>query len=358
VTLTAPLQRVYLDQRDWVRLARQHYGRLEDEGVAGVLAFVLEASSTGCVSFPLSAVHYEETYRRGDPASRQRLGSFMAEVSRFHAIASPADLLAAEVRAAVRAYAGLGLESAPGAFGRGVAHAFGQPAQPYLRDPEARRRAVAQFGEDGLFDLFERALLAGPNERMPTAGIALPTREFAQRQLDFEKDTARRLRDWGHTSDRAHRVVLAQEAQDVLGPLNDTAAALGLDLRALMTRDNLTAFTLSLPAKGAICRMRMTAHEDQAFRWHIGDLNDMTALGTAAGYCDVLVAENQWGSILGRHRDHLRARVTSNLLDLPTLLAHREYPAEKQRSRGSRAVRRALAADLAGRGAPNRSPST
>jgi len=300
VTLTAPLQRVYLDQRDWVRLARQHYGRLEDEGVAGVLAFVLEASSTGCVSFPLSAVHYEETYRRGDPASRQRLGSFMAEVSRFHAIASPADLLAAEVRAAVRAYAGLGLESAPGAFGRGVAHAFGQPAQPYLRDPEARRRAVAQFGEDGLFDLFERALLAGPNERMPTAGIALPTREFAQRQLDFEKDTARRLRDWGHTSDRAHRVVLAQEAQD-----------------------NLTAFTLSLPAKGAICRMRMTAHEDQAFRWHIGDLNDMTALGTAAGYCDVLVAENQWGSILGRHRDHLRARVTSNLLDLPTLLDER-----------------------------------
>jgi hypothetical protein len=38
--------------------------------------------------------------------------------------------------------------------------------------------------------------------------------------------------------------------------------------------------------------------------------------------------------------------------------AHREYPAEKQRSRGSRAVRRGLAADLAGRGAPNRSPST
>jgi len=40
------------------------------------------------------------------------------------------------------------------------------------------------------------------------------------------------------------------------------------------------------------------------------------------------------------------------------IMAHREYPAEKQRSRGSRAVRRALAADLAGRGAPNRSPST
>jgi hypothetical protein len=35
---------------------------------------------------------------------------------------------------------------------------------------------------------------------------------------------------------------------------------------------------LSLPAKGAICRMRMTGHEDPNFRWHIGDLNDMVLL--------------------------------------------------------------------------------
>lgn len=139
--------------------------------------------------------------------------------------------------------------------------------------------------------------------------------------MDFEIETARRLRDWGHTSDRAHRLVLAQEAQDVLGHLHDNAGVLSLDLGSLMTRENLTAFMLSLPAKGAICRMRMTAHEDKAFRWHIGDLNDMIALGTAAGYCDVVVAENHWGSILRRHSEHLRAQVTSNLLDLPGLLS-------------------------------------
>lgn len=320
---TTPLQHVYLDQRDWVRLARQHYGRQDEAGVAEVLAFILEASSTGRVSFPLSAAHYEETYRRRDPASRQRLGSFMAKVSRFDTIASPVDLLAAEVRAAVLAYAGREPAPTPVAFGRGFAHAFGQPGLPYMRDPELRRRAIARFGEEGLFDLFEGALLAGPDERLPTADMALPTRKFAQRQLDFEKETARRLRDWGHSSDRAHRLVLAQEAMDILDPLNDTAAALALDLRSLMTGNNLTRFMLSLPAKGAICLMRMTAHEDQSFRWHLGDLNDMTALGTAAGYCDVVVAENHWGSILSRHRNHLYARVTSDLLELPALLLHR-----------------------------------
>jgi hypothetical protein len=82
----------------------------------------------------------------------------------------------------------------------------------------------------------------------------------------------------------------------------------------------MTAFMLSLPAKGTICRLRMSAHEDQGFRWHIGDLNDMTALGTAAGYCDVVVAEKHWVNILRRHATHIRARVTSNLLDLPQLL--------------------------------------
>ena len=51
---------------------------------------------------------------------------------------------------------------------------------------------------------------------------------------------------------------------------------------------------LSLPAKGTVCRLGMSAHEDQGFRWHIGDLNDMTALGTAAGYCDIVVAEKHW----------------------------------------------------------------
>ena len=100
------LLRVYLDQNAWVRLSRQHYKREHDDRVAGVLALVLEASRTGRVSFPLSASHYEETWRRGDPGSRQRLGAFMAKVSRFHTIAGPVNLLETEVDGALRRLAG------------------------------------------------------------------------------------------------------------------------------------------------------------------------------------------------------------------------------------------------------------
>jgi hypothetical protein len=64
----------------------------------------------------------------------------------------------------------------------------------------------------------------------------------------------------------------------------------------------------------------MSGHENQNFRWQIGDLSDMSAIGTAAAYCDIVVAEKQWGDILQRHAMHLRARITTNLLDLPSLV--------------------------------------
>jgi hypothetical protein len=315
------VKRVYLDQRDWITLARLHYGLSRDDDIAGVLALVREAAIGGHASFPLSAGHYVETHRQRDPGRRQRLGAFMAEISRFHTIAGAPDLLKAEVYNAVCALAGAEAIYQPVPFGRGVGHAFSKAMPPYFTDHDLERRLIAQFGADWLFETVETALLTGPNERLPVDGIALPTREFSQRQLDFELDTAKRLRDWGHTSDRAHRLVLAQEYPGVIELVNEASRAIGLPPAAVFnSRESLTAFILSLPAKGTVCRLRMSGHEDQGFRWHIGDLNDITALGTAAAYCDIVVAENHWGSILRRHSAHIRARVTSKLRDLPELL--------------------------------------
>lgn len=316
------LKRVYLDQRDWITLARQHYGRTDDKEMADVLALVREASAAGHAAFPLSAAHYIETFRQRDPARRRRLGAFMAEISRFHAIADAPVLLEAEVHASLCARAGLRPTKQPQPFGRGVLHALSIGKPHYFEDADLEKRAIAHFGSEAVFEYFEWASITGPDKELPADGIALPSNEFAQRQLDFERETAEKLQKWGHNSDRAHRLVLAQEAQDIVDLVDKESAATGIEMWPYVTssRQTLTDFMLSLPAKGAICRLRMSAHEDQRFRWHRGDLNDMTALGTAAGYCDVVVSEKHWGSILRRHAEHLRAKVTSNLRDLPQLL--------------------------------------
>jgi hypothetical protein len=313
--------RVYLDQRDWITLARQHYGLTTDDELAGVLALIREASLQGYASFPLSAAHYMETFHQHDPGRRRRLGAFMADISRFHTIAGAPDLLEDEVTSAVRSLVGLAPLREPPVFGRGAWHALGFERPAYFSDPALQRRAIADFGSEGVFEYFERALLMGPNERLPANGIELPTREFSQRQLDFENETARRLQNWGHSRDRAHRLVLEQETQDAIAVANRVSEGMKLDLGQLLnSRESLTEFMLSLPAKGMICRLRMSGHEDPTFSWKIGDLNDITALGTAAAYCDIVVGEKHWGSILRRHAKHARAQVISNLRDLPALL--------------------------------------
>lgn len=315
------LTRVYLDQRDWIRLARQYYGTSSDNRYADVLAVVTEAATAGLASFPLSAAHYIETWRNRDAGRRQRLGHFMADISKFHTIAGAPDLLGSEVHMAVCETTGLEPTSPPQPFGRGLGHALGPAAREFMDSLPARRRAIARFGQDPMFELYERNALVGPDENLPFEDIQLPTREFCQRQLDMEHETARNLEDWGHSTDRAHRMVLAQETTDVVKLINSEMVRLRTDLRSVVNdKESLTKFVLSLPAKGVITRLRMTAHENRQFRWNLNDLNDITALGTAAAYCDIVVGENLWASILQRNAGHFRARVTSNLLDLPELL--------------------------------------
>jgi hypothetical protein len=313
------LTRVYLDQRDWIALARVHYGRDTDPALHVVLDIVRHGVENGLLSFPLSAAHYIETFHSRDPARRQRLGRFMAELSRFDTIASAPRLLEAEIDKAVSEIAGTEQTIHARPFGRGVAHALGLE-RAYLLDDDLRNRFVRSWGEEAVFTLFETAAIVGPDEQLPHGDIQLPSREFSDRQLRFERETARNLMHQGHTSDLAHRFVMAQETVGHEDAINAALARHGLTFGAIASRQALTNFIMSLPAKAAVTRLRMHAHENPSFAWHIGDLSDITALGTAAAYCDVVVAENKWGDMLRRDQPRLRARVTCELRDLPQLL--------------------------------------
>lgn len=310
---------MYLDQLHWIRLARQHYEVEHDDEIADVLLLARDGVERGLVSFPLSGSHYVEVYRQGDPAKRQRLGAFMAELSRYHAIAPPTIMLRPEAFEAVYRLAALTSPVPSIPFGFGVAHALGQP--PLRLDAEIDRRMVIAYGLESVEELREYLLLVGPDERLPFEGIQLPSLEPSANQLEHELGTAQRIREWGHTTDRAHRVVLAQETMGVPEIAREAAMSSGVDFADVMgSRERLTEFVLSLPAKGAITRMRMTAHANTRFRWAKGDLNDLAGLGTAAAYCDVVVAENLWGDVLQRNQKHLKARVITKLRDLPPLL--------------------------------------
>ncbi len=123
------------------------------------------------------------------------------------------------------------------------------------------------------------------------------------------------------TANLADRIVLAQETIDVVDYVPEALVPVGeTNSRIPKSRAFWKDFVLSMPAKGTITRMRMTAHQNATFSWHIGDLNDMMALGCAAAYCDIVVAENKWGDVLQRNHRHLHATVITDVADLPRLL--------------------------------------
>lgn len=314
--------RIYLDQWCWIHLARQHYGRTNDSKLADVLVLAEAALARGVVSFPLSSTHYIETFRQRDVGRRQRLSRFMARLSRMHSMLSAPYLLDAEIEKAYRERYGLPPAVSPQVFGVGAAHAFGRTE--VAREINLRMdRIVERVGVPGFREAIERILLVGPDFELPAHGIQLPDKTALQNQLALELKTSSQIDELGHTADLARRVVLAQEFWAMSDQLNEIGVSLGFPPNDLLngTTDNLLPFLKSMPAKWAITRMRMSGHENIDFKWKLTDLNDFAGLGTAAGYCDVVVAEKAWGSILQRNEGELNARVFRRPSDLIAVLA-------------------------------------
>ncbi len=70
---------ICLDTKDWIALARAHNGKAPDS--VEVLAFLRAASAAGEVAFPLTTTNISEVMSIGDAERRQRLASFMVELS-------------------------------------------------------------------------------------------------------------------------------------------------------------------------------------------------------------------------------------------------------------------------------------
>lgn len=310
--------RIYLDQNAWIQLSRQRSGKSSEPNLGRALRVVEELAADKDAVFPLSGSHYVETYKRGDPQARRRLGEFMFSVAGLERIADAPQLLVDEVRTAASLLLDLAEPSRPKPFGQGMEHVFPQAGAIY--ETPTMATAIARFGRAAIVERAELEMIAGPSFQLPAFGIARPNDTIPQRHLDFELGTRARLLNEGLTSDLAQRTIYAQEAMDVVEPLKAFLHANRIDGGSLMSDAGMTALLHAMPARGAVVRMRASAHQNADFKWAIGDLHDISALGTAAGYCDIVVCEKHWGSILGRHAKSLNARILTSVRDLPDLL--------------------------------------
>jgi len=316
---------IYLDQMQWIQLARAYHGRSTDPALRAVLDFVIAARETGQARFPLSLAHYLETAHRGDIASRSRLATVMRELSGGLRLASPERVVEREIDIALRlefgprvrdrrpfslVERGLGqLTGVPGRFrlvGSGLAHIAPE------RIAEVENRANEMLDEVLLSGVAPFATATPPPPSVDTSG---PARKFQAglaglAALHAKMDTATRS-----------RAIYAQTMVDIRDAIDEALVAHGVtwDEFAMLRLEGWMRFLDNMPSRRVDMHLRRQWASNASLPAKVTDLNDWAYVGTAVAYCDVVVTERQLADLANRPGLTKKAIVIADIRQLPAV---------------------------------------
>lgn len=311
----------YLDQNQWIQLARIHHGRLTDPALVAALTAVNTAVSEGRLGLPLSAIHYMETARVTQPGRRARLGTVMWELSRDLTIASYRSILTFELETALRKRFPHIKVRPFQLISQGVAHAFGMEVAPFRLAPAFRSvlsEAVAADLEARINAIAERALVTGegpPGVPMLTFGLTEHNRRF-QEHLSTLHPRLTQL-----PPDQWDDLLYAISVVDILEPLNEVAGYHKLDKDAIATsKEHMQALVDDLPSRRIDLQLHRQLSRNPALKPKANDLEDWAALAPAAAHCDFLVCEKHFADLVQRDGFQTKATVLTSVRDLATAL--------------------------------------
>lgn len=308
---------VYLDQNAWINLSRQAYST-PTEKTSQYSRLKLAAESRRAI-FPLSAMHYLETWHRSGWESRHRLATVMRNLSNYCTIAPITKLQRTEVaRSVLIKLAPRKFRPIPrySAIGYGVNHAF---ASKYGRfryvasvetDATPEGPAVTPRPDERI-DRFASAdqeryqwfSLAGFEDAMDIDGLDRITQH--RRGARYAEQQQIRT-DWLNKSGNRgmlDRFLLSEDFNDLLEDINQTCDLHKLDpYKLIQSREEIIDFIKSVPTRDVFSALRITRHRNKQKRWEQHDFADLLALSVAIPYCDVVVTEKQWCHITKQAR--------------------------------------------------------
>jgi hypothetical protein len=279
---------VYLDQWAFVQLAKIGHG----EGTAADAALrdrLLGLAASGDVAFPLSFVHYLETWRAGDPTRRMNLAAEMIRFSQALTMAAVDDLWRQEIDHALHAIFGTPAEVSPvRVWGRGMRHAFGQVGDAKDGDAPLPDEAKA----------IEMLVLAAAACQEQFTDEQKARHERAQQFAEHQTGASARLAGW-RTSPAERQLRFRLQALEDFG-IDLIPALIGAGVTpeqlAALGEDGLERLVRSIPTIWALTELRRVRFQNpqQGFAPH--DLNDLRALSASPVYCDVVVPDAAWWS--------------------------------------------------------------
>ena len=312
---------VYLDQNKWIQLSRVANGLDNVPAIADTLTFMRGAKRMNLACFPLSLAHYMETHS-ASPGARQRLATVMLELSGGITIGGLDVILQHEIDTALARRFPERVHVRPlRLLGQGVWHAANQPERRYKvpdslpMDPDDKRAF-----EDRANRLMQAALLTGVN---PLTGEVAPHIDHSGPSKNFQEHlNGMQERFAGHDPATQQRAHYATSLVDIQEPFNDALVRSMIlwDEIALLGVDDLIAMIEEMPTRRVDVHLHRQWFKNPTLRSKPGDLNDWGYVAEAAMYCDVVVTEKFLADMLTRDRFQTRARIISNLGDLPRVV--------------------------------------
>lgn len=317
---------IYLDQKDWIYLARQYHrlsSRRKGEKLSDV---VLAASERNSAIFPLSLVHFDETLHRLNKRSRTRLASFMIQVSKGYTMFPGGNVfMEMECRQAARKKLGLpSMNLNRFVIGKGISHMVGARGE-LVRKPGTKGPELSEELKKQILEYVEspRAMM----ELLKIQDLAKHALLIKQAHLEAVKKMEQIRKKNLHITDNnlRYRVCLVDFLVYEIGPwLAKMHVELNLPKDAIVdeswTQRDFLEFFESMPS--SFCLFTLSYRRDQLIQRPIdvNDINDIWALSMAIPYCDIVVTESMWVSIarqskLDKKYDTVILSSTEELID-------------------------------------------
>ncbi|BBY62825.1 hypothetical protein [Mycolicibacterium helvum] len=313
---------IYLDQNKWIDLARAESGHPGGIAFVDILQAFRRAAHEKRARFPLSCAHYYETGKQRDWTRRKNLSTSMMRLAGLVRIAPPHAIVPWEIRRALIDVFDLQLHLRDlDLFGSGMAHAF---AREDLRmDAPAEWHAALPPELYGVmkerWDAAVEAIVLG--DVMPEGGPEISRLRLhglknltGRRFVEGQQNVAAWVGELGRH--RLADAMLATTFVDIAEPLMTVAAELGIAAEDVVDKANVIID--AIPSRWVEMKLRHLRQANPQKAWEGNDLNDMIALSVAVPYCDVVVTEKSWASLIRTAKvgDRYDTLVTPRLLDV------------------------------------------
>ncbi len=295
VVTNVPPAWVYLDQKDWIDLARLRAGKPCTPGFREAASTLVARVSAGDVVTPFSESHVLETGGISDPTKRVEVATAIVALSQRHALAPLHSLWAQEAGAFMRLKFGAATETEPQVSGKGLAFALGFSHDDFTASwpPDAPESDVA---------MAEMFAIAEPS-RIGRSKADIERQTRWKRWAAFMTSTSQSL-----VNDRARYDEQNRMAAVTLTMLDNALLhqAIGLDVHEpflqFLSDEGPWAVVREMPSLAVLTELHRTRYPDAQESWTTNDYHDAHFLAVALAYCSAVCPDHRWGDLARRSK--------------------------------------------------------